>query len=224
MVRQFGLTNRKRYKKFSKSPEDVKDPLDLKKLEKMYRQADTKTLMGQLVWAMIVFLFSTLLRVSHIVVSPHTLLRGDITFLKWGVLVSIRSSKTKKAGKPSKIPITYCRDKCPCPVYWLDRLFKCYPRNKNDYLFSTGKVQSVSHSIFNGALKSLIAKSGIKGNFATHSFIRRGGTTSLHHSGAPLPYNRERGQWASDCIYKYIKPSIISKIKNDQKFSTTLGN
>ena len=163
------------------------------------------------------------LRVSHIVVSPHTLLRGDVQFFKWEVLVSIRSSKTKKSGKPTEIPIPYGRDKFSCPVYWLDKLFRRYPRNKNDYLFSTIKVQSVSYSMFNTALKSLTAKAGIKGDFATHS-LRRGGTTSLHHKGAPLPYIRERGQWASDCIYKYIKPSTISKIKNDKKFSTTLGN
>ena len=43
------------------APEDVKDPLDLKNLGKMYRQADTKNHMGLVVWAMVVFLFSTLL-------------------------------------------------------------------------------------------------------------------------------------------------------------------
>ena len=134
---------------------------------------------------------------SHVVVSPHTLLRRDITFFKWGVLVSMCSSKTKKSGKLSKIPICYRRDKFSCPVYWLDKLFTRHPRNKNYYLFSTIKAQSVSYSKFITALKSLIVKAGIKGNFATHS-LRRGGITSLHHEGAPLPYIRERGQWASD--------------------------
>ena len=104
-----------------------------------------------------------------------------------------------------------------CPVYWLDKLFTRYPRNKNDYL---SKVRSISYSIFNTALKSLTFRARLKGNFATHS-LRRGGTTTLHQKGAPLPYIRERGQWASDCIYKYIKPSVVSKIKNDKKFSTT---
>ena len=204
-------------------PDDVKDPLDMEKLGKMYRQADTKSHMGLVVWAMVVFLFSTLLRVSHVVLSPHTLLRRDIKIFKWGILVYVRSSKTNKTGIPTEIPIAYGREKLSCPVYWLDKLFSRYPRNKNDYLFSTPKVRSVSYSMFNTALKSLIVKAGIKGSFATHS-LRRGGTTSLHHKGVPLPYIRERGQWASDCIYKYIKPSIVNKIKNDNKFSTTLGS
>ena len=76
--------------------DDVKDPLTLKHLEKMYRKAVTKTHMGLMVWTMIVFLFSTLLRVSHIVLCPHTLLRRDIKFFKWGVLVCIHSSKNEK--------------------------------------------------------------------------------------------------------------------------------
>ena len=207
-----GITNSQ------KIMDDVKDPLTLKNVGKMYRKADTKTHMGLMVWTMIVFLFSTLLRVSHVVLSPHTLLRRDIKFFKWGVLVCIHSSKTSK--EPFQIPISYGREKSTCPVYWLNKLFTHYPRNKNEFLFSTSKVRRISYSIFNTALKSLTFKAGLKGNFATHS-LRRGGTTVLHHKGAPLPYIRERGQWASDCIYKYIKPSVISKIKNDKKFSTT---
>ena len=147
-------------KNSQKTPDDVKDPLDLKKLGKMYRQADTKTHMGLIVWAMIVFLFSTLLRVSHVVLSPHTLLRRDIQFFKWGVLVYVHLSKTNKNSV--EIPISYGREKITCPVYWLDKLFTCYPRNKNDYLFSTSKVRSISYSIFNTALKSLNFKAGDK--------------------------------------------------------------
>ena len=119
--------------------EDVKDPLDLKKLETMYRKADTKTHMGLLIWTAVVFLFSTLLRVSHIIVSPHTLLRRDIKFFKRGILVSVRSSKTKKLGKPAQISISYGRENFSCPVYWLKKLFKHYPRNKNDISFFTVK-------------------------------------------------------------------------------------
>ena len=205
-------------KNSKKNPQDVKDPLTQKHLEKMYRKANTKAHMGLLVWTMIVFLFSTLLRVSHVVLSPHTLLRKDIKIFKWGVLVCIRSSKTKK--EPFQIPISYGRKYSICPVYWLEKILKRYPRSSNDYLFSTSKVRCISYSIFNAALKSLTLKAGLKGNFSTHS-LRRGGTTTLHQKGAPLPYIRERGQWASDCIYKYIKPSVSSKIKIDKKFSTT---
>ena len=93
-------------------------------------------------------------RVSHVVVSPHTLLRGDIQFFKWGVLVSIRSSKTTKSGKPTEILVSYGSDKFACPVYWLDKLFIHYPRKK--IILCSLKVQSGSYSMFNTPLKSLI--------------------------------------------------------------------
>ena len=47
-----------------------------KHLDEMYRKADTKSDMGILIWAIIVFLFSTLLRVSHVVVSPPHPFKG----------------------------------------------------------------------------------------------------------------------------------------------------
>ena len=122
-------------KNSQKIPDDVKDPLTQKHLEKMYRKANTKTHMGLMVWTMIVFLFSTLLRVSHVVLSPHTLLRKDITFFKWGVLVCIRSSKTKK--EPFQIPKSYGRKNFICPVYWLERFFTRYPRSKREILQPT---------------------------------------------------------------------------------------
>ena len=72
----------------------------------------------------------------------------------------IRSSKTKK--EPFQIPISYGRKSYTCPVYWLEKMFTMYPRSKNNYLFSTSKVRSISYSIFNAALKSLHGKQGLR--------------------------------------------------------------
>ena len=143
----------------------------------MYRKADLKSSMSLLLWAMTVVLFSTLCRVSHVVVSPHTLLRGDVKFCKSGILVTIHSSKTKKMGKPTKIPISYGRDRWSCLVYWLGKLFENILENKiTIYSLSTKFRVYLTNS-----LKALIVKAGIRGNFSTHSLIiRRGGTTSLH--------------------------------------------
>ena len=72
----------------------------------------------------------------------------------------IRSSKTKK--EPFQIPVSYGRKSYTCPVYWLEKMFTLYPRSKNNYLFSTSKVRSISYSIFNAALKSLTLKARLK--------------------------------------------------------------
>ena len=34
-------------------------------------------------------------------------------------------------------------------------------------------------------------------------------------AGVPLSHIKERGQWASDCVFKYIKPTISEKLKWD---------
>ena len=61
--------------------------------------------MDMLIWVIIIFLFSTFLRVSHVVVSPHTLFRKVVTIFKWGALITIHSSKTKK-WKPTDFGVT----------------------------------------------------------------------------------------------------------------------
>ena len=32
-------------------------------------------------------------------------------------------------------------------------------------------------------------------------------------AGVLLSHIKEKGQWASDCIYKYIKPTVGNKLK-----------
>ena len=73
-------------------PEDVKDPLTEKHLGIIFENVKVKNEFYVLVCIRIIFLFRTLLSVGHIVVSPYTLRRRDITFFKWGALVSVNSS------------------------------------------------------------------------------------------------------------------------------------
>ena len=51
-----------------------------------------------------------------------------------------------------------------------------------------------------------------RGNFSTHS-LRRGGTTAMRAAVVPLSHIKERGQWASDCVFKYIMPTVSDKLK-----------
>ena len=103
-------------------PEDVKDPLTEKHLGILFRNVKVKSEFSILIWTMIIFLFRTLLRVGHVVVSPYTLRRRDITFFKWGALESV-NSKTKQKGSSHKIPISRSKNLGGCPVHWLEKLF-----------------------------------------------------------------------------------------------------
>ena len=109
----------------------------------------------------LIFLFRTLLRVGHVVVSPHTLRRRDITIFKWGALISVNSSKTKQKGSSHKIPISRSENLGVCPVYWLEKLLKLYPGVESDMLFCTKNYMHVTYSIFKKSFKRLFANSKI---------------------------------------------------------------
>ena len=138
-------------------PEDVKDPLTEKHLAIMFKNVKVKNEFRILIWTMIIFLFRTLLRVGHVVVSPHTLRKRDIKYFRWGALVSVNSSKTKQKGSSHKIPISRSENLGVCPVYWLEKLFKRYPGVESHMLFSTKNYTHVSYSLFNKSLKKLIS-------------------------------------------------------------------
>ena len=161
---------------------------------------------------MIIFLFRTLLRVGHVVVSPHTLRRRDVKFFKWGAMVTVNSSKTKQKGSAHKIPLSRVEDLRLCPVFWLEKIIKIYPGVESDLLFSTRNFTQITYSTFNKSFKGLISISKIQGNFSTHS-LRRGGTTAMRAAGVPSSHIKERGQWVSDCVFKYIKPTVSDKLK-----------
>ena len=129
-------------------PEAVTDPLTEKHLKIMFQYVNVKNEECVHFWTMIIFLFRILLRVGHMVMSPHTLHRSDVEFFKWGVLISVNTSKTKQKGSSHKIPFL---------------------------------------------------------NSQPDEFLK---TTAMRAAGVPLSHIKERGQLASDCVFKYIKPII----------------
>ena len=142
------------------------------------------------IWTMILFLFKTLLRVSHVVISQHTLSVNDIVFTSWGMIVNITSSKTIQQGKPHKIQVSRIENKALCPVYLLKKKKKLFPRSGSSPLFTLKNGKSLSYSEFNSEFKLLVKKSKIQGNFATHS-LGRGGTTTPINVRAHIAYVRD---------------------------------
>ena len=114
--------------------EDVKDPMTEKHLGMMFSNVKVKSEFSVLIWTMIIFLFGTLLRVGHVVVSPHTLHRRDVKFFKWGAMVSVNSSKTKQKGSAHKIPLSRAEDLSICPVFWLEKNKNRYPGVESVFL------------------------------------------------------------------------------------------
>lgn len=92
------------------APPTVKDTFRPADLLELQRCVDYTVDLDFLVWVGILILFRSLLRVSHLVDSPHALKRGDVVFKSWGVLLRINSSKTLRNSSPVYIPIVSSRN------------------------------------------------------------------------------------------------------------------
>ena len=79
-------------------PEDVKDPLTEKHLKLMFREVIVKSEHCMIISTMIIFLFRTLLRVGHAVVSPHTLRMRDVKIFQIGCLGEREIFKNQAKG------------------------------------------------------------------------------------------------------------------------------
>lgn len=199
-----------------------KDPFTPTLLSRVYKIVKLYLHDELLAWVGLLLMFRSLLRVSHVVCSPHTLHRCDVKFLCWGVIIIVRSSKTSRKYLPSfEIPIYARNNHVLCPVWWLKLLFEEFPRKPDDYLFSTNNVHSLSYNSFRRIFKIFCNRAGIVGNFASHS-LRRGGATFMSKIGLPVTEIKDRGLWSSNVVFEYIKPSVEHRRDVDEVFSSFL--
>lgn len=199
-----------------------KEPFTPELLLRVYKVVKLCVHEELLTWIGLLLMFRSLLRVSHIVISPHTLRRCDVKFLSWGVMILVKSSKTKRQFIPSfEIPICSGKIKELCPVCWLKLLFAQYPRNSDAYLFSTNSSQELSYNSFRRIFKVFCKRANIFGNFASHS-LRRGGATFMSKIGLPVSEIKDRGLWSSNIVFDYIQPSVEHRRDVDTIFSSFL--
>lgn len=97
-------------------------PITLELLKELYQGIDCARKTHCVLWASCLLMFFSLLRVSHVTDSIHSLKVEDVKTHDWGLMLSIRSSKTHRGGKPILLPVCKIPDKVYCPVYWISRL------------------------------------------------------------------------------------------------------
>ena len=200
------------------APSNQKDPLFPKHLVKLSK-VDSESDIQRLVWAAMCFLFRTLLRVSHVVSSPHTLLNSDVVFTNWGFFVEVCSSKTKKKSqKPQYIPLVRSPGSPICPVALLEEFWASSGSGEN-CLFSTSAIPAITYSMFHKTMDLFIQKADLPGSFSSHS-LRRRGASFMSTINCTIPQIQSRGNWASDCVYEYVIPSLEHDLRVDSKFSS----
>lgn len=199
-----------------------KDPLRPADIRAMYKGVNMSSDIEVLIWAALLTMYRALLRVSHVTLSSHTLLRRDIEFQDWGVTIWIRSAKNLRL-QAKGIPVPIVKGLTPevCPVTWLRHLFVKFPRPPDAFLFSSDSWPFITYYVFQKMFKKFCFSSGITGNFASHS-LRRGGASTLADLGVPLVDIKDRGLWSSDCVHKYLALSVARKRAVDTVFSSSL--
>ena len=195
-----------------------KDPIRPEDIMALCKVVNRSSELEMLVFAAILFLFRTLLRISHIVQSNHTAMREDVKFNSKGFLVRVKTAKNlKSSGKNWYIPVLSSTNDVVCPVKWLSSLVQGCPRAPREYLFSTEKIPVLTYSCFARQFKELVKRAGLKGDFASHS-LRRGGASYMSSRGCSIDEVKDRGGWKSGCVYKYICPPVSQRIRVDKKF------
>ena len=193
-----------------------KDPILPPHLLRIMRVAELGSELEFIVCVAALFMFRTLLRVSNIVVSNHTLKARDVTFSKEGCFVRVSSSKTTSSRDTVKVlPIVFSRDKRICAATWLKMLFLRFKPAPDAQLFSSPNVPVLGYTKFSKKFKELTVRAGLVGDFASHS-LRRGGATFMSMLERPLDQIKSRGQWKSDCVFRYIVPPMSSMLENEK--------
>ena len=201
-------------------PKRQKDPIQVNQLLLIYDELDQLSDLHVCFWAAALLLFRTLLRVSHVTTSLHSLKMADFVATQSGFVVSVKSSKVAKPyHKTQRIPVSTCKDKRLCPVHWLDKSWSARKLSASAPAFACRDGKGMSYNTFMRVFKNLLESARVKGDLGSHSF-RRGGATLLAHLDCSIIEIKARGRWASVCVFEYLKPTMSDELCTDLKLSS----
>lgn len=175
-------------------------------------------------WAACLMGFFGLLRVSNFTVSGSNksdlcVKRGDISFNAKGCVIKVRHSKTNQfKGKTHEVALPYISGSVLCPTTaltsFLGRTVQT-PISAPIFSVSTpsGDTVSLTQTQFRRKLLQVAQKAGLsQGDYNTHS-LRRGGATWLLSRGTSLAMVKAIGDWSSDAVFAYLKPTTDMKFQ-----------
>ena len=141
--------------------------------------------------------------------------RGDLTFLREGVVLSIQASKTIQfQDRVVQVPLARVPNSPLCPAQAALLMCKLTVGAPQDPLFRFQKgkcCQALSYSTFLALLKQKLGSLGFDpSQYAGHSF-RRGGTTLALSCNVPAELVKLHGDWASAAYLRYFDPTLGAK-------------
>ena len=176
-------------------------------------------------WLAILLCFRGLLRKSNVCEVGLAVLVRDLEFHWWGVLLSVRRSKTICFGeRVLQVPFNILPDSIFCVHRFCKLLFKLvsYPDVDSQLIsyMSGARCVRASYSWFSNRLTVTCARLNLV-RLTSHS-LRRGCATSLADAGFSVLDIRNLGDWASLSVLHYISKTLDSKRVLDMKLCDNL--
>ena len=200
--------------------------LSLPQIRQLKTHLDTSYLPDAQIWPLITSCFFGLLRVGNVTVptqsnwdSNKILTRSDIAFTPAGCVLAIKHSKTNQYRERVFLAVLLhlASDPC-CPTLVLLSLLNqagnppAICTSTICYLKPDGCIRAMTPAVARERLNQLFKDMGlIASDYGSHS-LRRSGTSHLLMLNVPVETIKVLGDWKSDCVFKYLKPTPESKL------------
>ena len=207
------------------SPPNQKLPMTPDMLGHLYSQLNFASSFDSSFWAICLVLFYGMFRKSHLL--PHSarafdptrqLTRADFRFHTWGMLITIRWSKTIQfRERVVEIPLPRIPNSKLCPTTATLHAFQLSRSSSQAFTWNTaddtaGEANIFTYNMFMTKLRSHLTKLGYNpALYAGHSF-RRGGASFAYRAGVPLELIKALGDWHSDTILIYLTMPLTIRL------------
>lgn len=192
------------------------DPLSPSELKLIFNHLNLDVWRDLQFWCAVCLMYRCLLRVGHIVASPHTMLVRDIKWTQGGMDVIIRSSKTIQFRQRTvTVPVWAAGGSVLCPCGYLRKYLARPGLHVDSPLFP------YTYQEFSARLKKLCVQAGLPGRYGTHS-LRRGSATFLS-SFLPLHDVKTYGDWRSWAVLLYISDNYSTRKMKDTMVAEKLS-
>lgn len=193
------------------------DPLLPAQLKKILATLDLSKNHDLVFWCAVLLSFRGLLRKSAVCKGPHNLKRSDIKIFQWGIIISIRHSKTiQYRERIHQVPISRVGGQL-CAVTWLETMLSRSYVPSDSPLFGLCKKNvyaPLTYDWFAKRLRESVGKAGLVGKYTSHS-LRRGGATALAMVGVPLHQIQKTGDWKSMSVLLYLASPLEYRIAHE---------
>ena len=203
---------------------NYKLPICMEHLARLRGLLDLQDVYDAQFWCALLVCFYGLLRISAVsITSTHSdfsnlVCRDDVCINSSGCSLQLRHSKTNQfQERAHTVVLPHIKGHQLCPTAALLNFLSIAGNVPQDQplltVMRSGKLVHLLQDSVRQRLTSLLSRIGLPGSeYGTHS-LRRGGATWLFNSGVSLEEIKTVGDWRSDCVQKYLKPSVSDKFK-----------